>query len=206
MVAIRCEQISKSYDGLPVLQNFDFVLCAGERVALTGPSGRGKTTLARLLMGLEAPDAGTITGGAALRFCPVFQEDRLVPALSAVGNVGLVLLRAAFSGIAGALAALGLGEEDIHKPVAELSGGQRRRVALARALLAPGDVVVLDEAFKGLDDETRAAAYRFVQAHLGGRALLLITHDAADVAALCTRKVELPVVAAAAKGAVAPPV
>lgn len=173
--------VSKGYGGRQVLQNAS---CTLEGVnVLTAPSGAGKTTLARLLLGLETPDSGTIqlTG----RLAAQFQEDRLCPQLTAVQNVTLVCPPGPGSRqeAEAALQALGLAQQERHKPAAQLSGGQARRVALARAMLAPADGVILDEPFQGLDDEAKQTAIRWVKKTLAGRWLLLITHDAAEAAA-----------------------
>lgn len=189
MHTIRFEDVSKRFGPQKVLRHFGMELKAGEVVALMGPSGSGKTTVARLLMGLAAPDGGRITGTEGLRFCPVFQDDRLCPGLSAVENVALVLPRAAWGGVAAALGEVGLHELDVHKPAQELSDGQKRRVALVRAVCAPGDVLVLDEAFKGLDAAARDNAIAFVLRHCEGRILLDITHYPEEAALLGARVV-----------------
>ena len=94
--------------------------------------------------------------------------------------------------MAEAFAAVGLTPQDVEKPVGELSGGQRRRVALLRALLAPADVVVLDEPFKGLDEAARQAAAAYVRRMQAGRTLLCITHEEGDAALLGARVFRLP--------------
>lgn len=142
---------------------------------LMAPSGRGKTTLARLLLGLEEPDAGSLVIDG--RIVAQFQEDRLCGQLSAVGNVALCCPQLGREQIEAALAELGLCETDWSKPARQLSGGQARRAALARAMLAPAQGVILDEPFKGLDEETRQRAMNWVRRTLNGRWLLLITHD-----------------------------
>ena len=92
----------------------------------------------------------------------------------------------------GLLRELGLDEDDIRRPAAVLSGGQRRRAALARAVLADGDLVLLDEAFKGLDEATAAQAIDFVRRRTQGKMVLAVTHSAAEAAALGARVVEMP--------------
>lgn len=165
--------VSKCYGSQQVLRNLDLVL-EGTNV-LMAPSGQGKTTLARLLLGLETPDSGRVeTDG---RIVAQFQEDRLCGQLSAVGNVALCCPQLRREQIETALAGLGLWEEDWTKPARQLSGGQARRVALARAMLAPADGVILDEPFKGMDEATRKRAIDWVRQTLDGRWLLLITHD-----------------------------
>ena len=83
---IEFRGVSKSFDGKALLHDLDWCIAPGEQWQVRGASGIGKTTLLRLLMGLETPDAGCITGREGLRFLPVFQEDRLVEHWSAVGN------------------------------------------------------------------------------------------------------------------------
>src|SRR5699024_7294039 len=106
---------------------------------LWAPSGWGKTTLLRILMGLERPDAGSVTGVG--RVAAVFQEDRLCPQLTAVENVLLVLPdgRARRGGVEADFARLGMTGDALTLPAARLSGGQKRRAALLRAVWARAD-------------------------------------------------------------------
>lgn len=179
--------VNKRYGSQQVLRNLDLVL-DGINV-LMAPSGQGKTTLARLLLGLETPDSGQVeTDG---RIVAQFQEDRLCGQLSAVENVALCCPQLHREQIKTALAELGLCEKDWAKPARELSGGQARRVALARAMLAPADGVILDEPFKGLDEVTRKRAIDWVRQTLDGRWLLLITHDEQEAEAFGGARVSL---------------
>ena len=170
--------VTKRYGGETVLR--DVTRRLEGTTVLMGPSGQGKTTLARLLLGLEKPDEGTVT--VTGRLAAVFQEDRLCPQLSAVANVALALPGKGEAAARRALEELGLAGEDLEKPAALLSGGQQRRAALARALLAPAEGVVLDEPFKGLDEATAARAMAWTRERTAGRWLLLITHDPAQAA------------------------
>ena len=179
--------VSKRYGDQWVLRDLNLTL-EGTNV-LMAPSGRGKTTLARLLLGLEAPDAGRVeTDG---RIVAQFQEDRLCGQLTAVGNVALCCPQLRREQIETALTQLGLCEEDWSKPARQLSGGQARRVALARAVLAPAEGVILDEHFKGLDEETRQRAMNWVSRMMEGRWLLLITHDEQEGEAFGGASVEI---------------
>lgn len=171
---IEFRGVSKSFDGKRVLRDFNWRIAPGEQWQVCGASGIGKTTLLRLLMRLEEPDAGSITGREDLRFLPVFQEDRLVEHWSAVGNVSLVCADAAR--VQKILRAL-LPESAIDQPVRTLSGGMRRRVALARALTAEGDVLVLDEPYAGLDADTERQAAEVIAANRAGRTLVLVSHS-----------------------------
>jgi NitT/TauT family transport system ATP-binding protein len=164
-----------------VLDGVDLELDEGHVTALTGPNGSGKTTLARFLLGLATPDAGEINGTEGRRLAAVFQEDRLCEHLSAVRNIALVLHRSTLlSVVVDELRRIGLDDESLTKPVRDLSGGQRRRVAIVRALLADADLIVLDEPFKGLDPDGKVQVMTWVRERCAGVTTLLITHDAAE--------------------------
>jgi len=122
----------------------------------------------------------------------VFQDDRLVEHLGAVGNVHLVLRGWLEQAVADELVALGLPPQSLQVPVRALSGGQRRRVALVRALLAPSHVLVLDEPFTSLDTDAKRVATAWVRDRLGDRATVLITHDVAEAQALGAYVMRLP--------------
>ena len=161
----------------------------GGRVCLMGPSGIGKTTLLRVLAGLSAPAAGKASAPA--RVSVEFQEARLFRGRSSLDNVMLLARRDVTERRARSLLAeLAPGLEPA-RAASELSGGQARRVELARALLAEGDAVLLDEPFAGLDDEARERACAVCRRELRGRALLLATHDARDAALLGARIVRI---------------
>ena len=173
---IRFERVFKAYDGRPVLRGLDWRVRDGERWRVDGPSGIGKTTLLRLAMRLETPDEGKIRGLLAVRVTACFQEQRLCPWLDAVQNVRLVCTEApSEDALRVALGEL-LPAVNLSQPAGTLSGGMQRRVALARALLAPGDLVLLDEPFAGLDEANVAQALAFIDRHLDGRACVLVSH------------------------------
>lgn len=156
----------------------DLCLTVEGPAVLWAPSGWGKTTLLRILMGLDTPTAGRVRGVG--RAAAVFQEDRLCPQLTALQNVTLVLpgsekqykeqIRVDFQQLGMDAAALAL-------PAARLSGGQKRRTALLRALWAPSDTLLLDEPFTGMDPDTLAAAAALLRTRCGTEPVLLATHD-----------------------------
>lgn len=190
MIALHA--VSQRFGDQVVLDGFDLALEDGRVTALLGPNGSGKTTVGRLLLGLVTPSAGAVEGIAGLRRSAVFQEDRLCEQLSAVGNVRLVVARATSTArVHDALAGVGLDDESMTKPVRSLSGGQRRRVAIVRALLAASDLVVLDEPFTGLDTAAKAQTLTWVRDRLVGRTALLITHDPAEATFFDARVVRL---------------
>lgn len=156
----------------PALDGLVLNVPAGGRFCVMGASGMGKSTLLSLAAGECAPCS------------MVFQDVRLVEDVSALDNVLVCADARVDASSATALLRLLVPGVDVHARVAELSGGQRRRVEIARALLCPGDAVILDEPFTGLDAAARDACAEVVLDLLDGRMLLLATHDAADARAL----------------------
>lgn len=181
-----CENLRKRYGGRTVLDGLTFACRPGDRLCVAAPSGGGKTTLFRILAGLEPPDGGRVYGFDRARLSVVFQEDRLCGHLSAVTNAALVQTRPDRAAIAAALAEL-LPPACLGQPVRELSGGMRRRAAAARAVLAASDVLLLDEPFAGLDEESRGRTARFILDRQEGRLLLFTAHAAEEAALLNAR-------------------
>lgn len=187
---IVLEDVSKSYGQKRVLSHFSRRISYGSGCAVMAPSGTGKTTLLRLLLGLEKPEEGKITGlppGKAV----LFQEDRLFAHLSPEKNLTMVLPRLGREEARRVLTELGLGDR-LDIPVSGLSGGQARRVALARALLAPGELLALDEPFTGLDEASRETAAEAIRRYRRGRTLILVTHREEDLSLLgITERIDL---------------
>lgn len=156
----------------PALDGLVLNVPAGGRICVMGASGVGKSTLLALAAGECAPCS------------MVFQDARLVEDASALDNVLVCADARVDASSAAALLRLLVPGVDVHACVAELSGGQRRRVEVARALLCSGGAVILDEPFTGLDAAARDATAKVVLDLLGDRTLLLATHDANDVQAL----------------------
>ncbi len=159
-----------------------FELFAGERLCLMAPSGVGKTTLLHVFAGLETPVAGEVR--IPSRVSMMFQDCRLIEDASALENVMLFADGALSADELRTLLTSVLPDVDPNNPVSELSGGQRRRVELVRALAAPGEAVLLDEPFSGLDDDARERACALVERELCGRALVIATHDEGDAGRL----------------------
>lgn len=184
---MELKNIYKAYNGNTVLKDFSCCIPSGSICAVTAPSGSGKTTLLRLILGLEAPDSGTISGVPEGK-AALFQEDRLIPALSLLQNLRMVLPKCPKTEMNALLDRLGL-TDSLRKPAAQLSGGMSRRAALARALLAPGELLTLDEPFTGLDEANRLIAAREILALRRGRTLLLVTHRQDDLELLGVEQV-----------------
>ena len=177
----KVENLTVQYGGTAVLENFSAEFPDGGVTAVSGRSGCGKTTLLAVLLGLLRPDGRTVSGFR--QPSAVFQEDRLLPFLSAEKNIA-VTAGCTEAEAGEALLSVGFDAADRGKRAFELSGGMARRVAIVRAMLAPGDAVLLDEPFKGLDERTRAQVVRFVCENRRGRTMVVVTHDPRDAEAL----------------------
>ena len=170
----------------------DLCLTVDGPAVLWAPSGWGKTTLLRILMGLDTPTAGRVRGVG--RAAAVFQEDRLCPQLTALQNVTLVLPgseKQYKKQIGTDFQQLGMDTAALALPAARLSGGQKRRTALLRALWAPSDTLLLDEPFTGMDPDTLAAAAALLRTRCGTEPVLLATHDREAIRLLGWPVVEL---------------
>ncbi len=189
-MTVEIRDVSKSYCGVEVLKSVNLTLLPGI-TCLSAPSGAGKTTLVRILLGVEQPDSGFVLGLEAARLAAVFQEDRLLDRLDAEGNLRFVLGKAYDEKQAGALLEeLGLKDAG-GKPVGEYSGGMKRRLALARALSVPFDFLTLDEPFTGLDGENRKRAIACIRRRAAGKMVLVVTHNPEDAAELEAKTVGL---------------
>ena len=185
---IRFENVTFGYRGKkPVLEDLNLEIRPGDRLCLFGPSGRGKTTVLRLLMGLEKPRRGQITGTEGLRFSAVFQEDRLIGRKTVLENAALFAEESVARAV---LERLGLGDVLDSLP-GELSGGQRRRAALGRALAHPFDVLVLDEALTGLDEAAAENCLKLIDEIARDKTVVMVTHDRTRAQALHAAVTEL---------------
>jgi len=193
-VVLELAHVQKSYHGRAVLQDVTASYERGKSYYFRSPSGSGKTTLFRLIAGLEEPDCqergavpsagqgdravGNMRARGGIerhgsRISMVFQEDRLCEEYSALVNVDMVTgdrnkSRAHLCQL--------LEEEELQRPCRELSGGMKRRVAIARAMAAGGDVILLDEPFAGLDAESRRRTEQYIHDYGARSALLVATH------------------------------
>lgn len=175
---LKLTDISHRYGQQPVLENKTLILHPRQRLALMGPSGCGKTTLLRIALGLLKPTAGTVEN-TFLKTSAVFQEPRLLPWRTAQENVNLVLgdRKATLDTARQYLQQVKLSEAAEKYP-RELSGGMQQRVAVARALAAEGDLLILDEPFKAMDEALREQIIARVAETRA--AILLVTHDEAE--------------------------
>ena len=187
---LEISHLTKRFGEKTLFEDLDLTLTAP--AVLWAPSGWGKTTLLRILMGLETPTSGAVQGVG--KVSAVFQEDRLCPQLTAVENVALVLpgpMDQYKKQIEKDFQQLGLDNAALSLPARKLSGGQKRRAALLRALWAESDTLLLDEPFTGMDPETMKKAAALLKARCQDRNVLLATHDREAIEALGWEVIEL---------------
>lgn len=188
--AVTLDHVSKRYGSTSVFDDVNVSFEHGRIHALMGASGSGKTTLIRLIAGLEKPDAGRIEGTKELHRAAVFQEDRLCENLSVAANVRMPhpglkgTEKQAFLERCEALLATMAMPGCLARPVHELSGGMKRRVAIARAVMAEADMVFFDEPLKGLDPAGSALVLEAIAPLLDGKTVFWATHREEELALL----------------------
>lgn len=190
LTRLAVERLGAGYGGAPVLEDVTFTLSAGERIAVLGPNGGGKSTLFRVLLGELEPLAGEVTRDGRLAFVPQTERSRLDFPVTAL-DVALMgtLSRLPWwrpnggrerTAAREALARVGLGEL-AGEQFGELSGGQRQRVLVARALVQDAPVLLLDEPFVGVDLPSAELLERLLLELAGeGRAIMVTTHELAQ--------------------------
>ncbi|MCD8037868.1 MAG: ATP-binding cassette domain-containing protein [Lachnospiraceae bacterium] len=171
--AIEAIGLGKSYQK-KVIRDLSFRIEPGDTVLVTGKSGAGKTTLFRLLLGLEKPDCGAVKNGLG-KISAVFQEDRLLEQFDITDNIRLVsgLDRDSIFAEYRRL----LPEESFPKKIRQYSGGMKRRAAVLRAVIGESQAIFLDEPFQGLDEINKRKTMEYITDNRRGRSLLVITHE-----------------------------
>lgn len=177
MEDICIRNLSKSFGDKVVFDGLNLIIKGAATTCIMAPSGEGKTTLLRILMGLEAADSGSVAGLEGKRFSAVFQEERLCENMTAADNIRLVMpASVSMAAVLAEMDRIGLGS-CAGQPVCVLSGGMRRRVSILRALLAEYDVLFLDEPFKGLDEALKEQVLAYVKEKTTGKTVVFVTHD-----------------------------
>lgn len=183
---LEVKNLSKSFDDNVVLRDFSYTFTSGVYV-LSEPSGAGKTTLLRILCGLEVSDSGIVLKSPHAKTVMMFQEDRLLENLSVMANIALAAQEQSLEQkqalqkcIKEALCDVDL-EGIESKPVHELSGGQKRRVALLRTLFADADILLFDEPLKGLDEVLKQQVIAFVKPLVESKIVIWVTHTPDEV-------------------------
>lgn len=187
---LELKNVSFSYGEREILSGFNLKVENGKCVCLKGHSGCGKTTVLRLVLGLETIKAGEIV--TPKNPAVVFQEDRLVPSLSLKKNILLPLPKEKYEIAMKLINEAGLGDS-LNKRVLELSGGMKRRAAIVRALAFGGDALILDEPFNGIDPETKGIMARMIKREFldDKKPVLMVSHIPADAESLNAEVLEM---------------
>ncbi|MCX6225233.1 MAG: ABC transporter ATP-binding protein [Bacteroidia bacterium] len=182
-MSLKLENIAKSYGDRVILDQFSLEFKPGSISCLFGPSGCGKTTLLNLIGGITPADAGSISGFGEERISYIFQETRILPWKTVLGNVLFPLLdrlpfNQAIETARKFTRLVGLENEENFYPY-QLSGGMKQRVSIARAFAFPGSLILMDEAFQNLDNVLK---YNILDSFLtiwkkDGRTVIFVTHD-----------------------------
>lgn len=191
-VVLEAEGLVKRYGALTVFDGLDLRFERGEKVAVVGPNGAGKSTLVRMLAGAEAPDAGTVRHGHNVvpAWFAQHQSRELEPSLQVID----VVERAAGTARAGLdvrtlLGAFLFRGDDIFKPVRVLSGGEKNRLALARMLVRPANLLILDEPTNHLDMRSKAVLQEALADYAG--TVIIVSHDRAFLDGFVNRVLEV---------------
>lgn len=180
----KAEHIGKTYDSHRILTDVTFTVGAGECLAVTGASGIGKTTLLRILLGLEQPDTGRVLAdgepAGRMKAGAVFQENRLVETADAVENVRMATRGISRDKAVQELKML-LPEDALSIPAVKLSGGMQRRVAVVRAVLSDARILIMDEPLSGLDDGTKTIVTDYIRSRQQDRPWILTVHEFRDL-------------------------
>lgn len=183
---IKLKNLCFSYGEKEIIKNLSFDFLPQERYCIFGTSGIGKTTLLRLIAGLEKPTDGEICITEDKKISFVFQEDRLLPFYTVEENLSLFSKHDRYNS---ALSKLEL-DQARNKYPSELSGGMSRRVAVARALSRDFDILLLDEPFRGLDPDTHKKTAEFINSLSKGKTVIAVSHNQEDIALLNCRAVD----------------
>ena len=187
-MALILKNVSKSFDEKKVISSLSYEFADAGIYAISGESGKGKTTLLRLISGLDTVYEGEIAGGGIKKVSYAFQEPRLLPTLTAIDNVIFANHDKADSAACAEaekmLCRLGFTKTDMYLFPDELSGGMRQRVTLARAFLRDAPILLLDEPTKELDAENASAVKQIITEEGKRRLVILVTHNEKDLAEL----------------------
>ena len=182
---LKFNKASFSYGDKKILSDFDLTIKNGERIALLGNSGSGKTTIIKLAAGIEKKQSGNIESSFG-KASYIFQEDRLLPWCSAKENI--TFAGASEETAKELLDKTGLSEYADKLPE-ELSGGMKRRLAIARALSIDADMFFIDEPLHGLDINSAKDILKLIAGKIEGKSALIITHSPEEAFALAQRVV-----------------
>ena len=194
-MSLVISNLKKAFGSKTIFDNFSYTFKDTGIYALTGESGVGKTTLLRLIAGLDTTYSGEILGGGIGNVSFAFQEHRLFPNLSALDNVILANhdkpTDEVMAEAKNMLLSLGIAEKDIHLTPSELSGGMRARVSLARAFLKKSPMLLLDEPTSELDAENAELVRKVIKKQSESQLVIMVTHNIEDISNLSATEIKL---------------
>lgn len=175
--SVKLCNVTFAYKDNIILEHINESFESGKKTAIMAPSGSGKTTMLFLIAGLIAPQTGTIEfPSGKSRISMVFQEDRLLETESILCNMQLIRPDITTDEVNKMLDLSGLPISP-NKKVNKLSGGEKRRVAIIRALLSEYDILLMDEPFTGLDEATKSTMMALISSNTIGKTVILVTHN-----------------------------
>lgn len=188
------KDISKSYGNKIVLKNFNIDIREGQTTFMLGKSGSGKTTFSKIVLGLEKIDTGEISGLDGKKISVVFQEDRLMENMTIGSNFKMTVdSHINRKQIVEKMEKIAL-FQPLETKISELSGGMKRRISILRAFLIEFDLIVMDEPFRGLDEETKEKVMNFVIQNIKGKTAIIITHNKDEVEYFAEKIQELQII------------
>lgn len=194
-MSLIIKDLTKAFEDKVIFDKFSCNFNSAGIYAIIGDSGVGKTTLLRMIAGLDKDYDGEIIGGGVKNVSFAFQEHRLFPTLSALENAVIANGDMKDTSLAeeakGILSRLGFAESDMHLRPNELSGGMKQRVSLARAFLRKKPVLLLDEPTKELDETIREALYKIILDESAERLVLIVSHQSEDVTRLKAEEIKI---------------
>ena len=194
-MSLIIKNLTKKFDDKAVIDNLSYEFPENGLVAITGESGIGKTTLLRIISGLDKTYVGEVTGGGTGNVSFAFQEYRLFSNISALDNVVFSISDTKSEAVVrkakNSLVSLGLKESDFDLFPHELSGGMKQRVSLARAFLKDAPILILDEPTKELDKENISLVTNLIRQISKDRLVIIVTHNPEDIECLSPRILQI---------------
>lgn len=194
-MSLKIKNLSKSFDGKTILRDFSFDFADRGIYLVKGESGIGKTTLLRIISGLDQDYIGDVLGGGINNVSFAFQEYRLFPTLTAIENLIFAISdtkdEAVVSKAESLLTKLNFAKDEFHLLPDQMSGGMKQRISIARALMKDCPILLLDEPTKELDRDNISAVHSLILSEGENRLVIIVSHSEVDAATLLATEIML---------------